>query len=45
MQIVIPSDGSVAQWVADRLPDDVAFDAGDLSVGIVNEGRLLAAVV
>ena len=45
MQIVIPTDDSVARWVATRLPDDVQFDASDKSVGIAKDDKLIAAAV
>lgn len=44
MNIIVPVDNSLHDWVAARMPDDVQFDTKDIAVGVADD-RIRAGVV
>ena len=45
MNIIVPADQSLHNWVAARMPDEVAFGWDDVAVGIEKDGAVIAGAV
>lgn len=45
MNIVLPRDQSLHNWVAARMPDAVQFADHDIAIGVEKEGTVLAGAV